>query len=136
MWLWPMGKVPSSIQRLSPAVATWLLSDFAYSLLLYLLGIPTLPILCCKRPKAASLLTNDNHSIQWEFYIRSFAYMCVCRHSLCECLVPAEAKEGVRFPGTVVTDICELLCGCWELHSDPLEEQPVLLTTKPPSPAP
>ena len=26
---------------------------------------------------------------------------------------------------------CELPCGCWELNLDPLEEQPVLLTTEP-----
>jgi hypothetical protein len=26
---------------------------------------------------------------------------------------------------------CELLCDCWKLNSGPLEEQSVLLTTKP-----
>lgn len=31
------------------------------------------------------------------------------------------------FPGTGVTDSYELMCGCWELNSGPLEEQPVLL---------
>ena len=30
-----------------------------------------------------------------------------------------------------VTDGCEPPCGCWELNSSPLEEQSVLLTTKP-----
>jgi hypothetical protein len=29
------------------------------------------------------------------------------------------------------TDGCEPPCGCWELNSGPLEEQPVLLTTEP-----
>jgi hypothetical protein len=30
-----------------------------------------------------------------------------------------------------ITDDCELPCGCWELNSGPLVEQPVLLTTEP-----
>jgi hypothetical protein len=29
-----------------------------------------------------------------------------------------------------ITDNCESPCGCWELNWGPLEEQPVLLTTK------
>jgi hypothetical protein len=39
--------------------------------------------------------------------------------------------EDVRSIGTRVTNNCELLCGCWELNQDPLEEQPVFLTTEP-----
>ena len=39
--------------------------------------------------------------------------------------------EGVRSPGTGVTDSCELPCGCWELNLGPLQEQHVLLTTEP-----
>ena len=31
----------------------------------------------------------------------------------------------------LITDDCESPCGCWELNSGPLEEQPVLLTTEP-----
>jgi hypothetical protein len=30
-----------------------------------------------------------------------------------------------------ITDGCEPSCGCWDLNSGPLEEQPVLLTTEP-----
>ena len=30
-----------------------------------------------------------------------------------------------------ITDGCEPPCRCWELNSEPLEEQPVLLTTEP-----
>ena len=30
-----------------------------------------------------------------------------------------------------ITDGYEPLCGCWELNSGPLEEQPVLLTAEP-----
>jgi hypothetical protein len=29
-----------------------------------------------------------------------------------------------------IIDGCEPPCGCWELNSEPLEEQPVLLTAK------
>ena len=36
-------------------------------------------------------------------------------------------EEGIR----PVIDGCEPPCGCWELNSGPLEEQPVLLTTEP-----
>ena len=46
-----------------------------------------------------------------------------CPHS-CLC-------EGVRSPGTVVTNSCELPCWCWELNSGPLGRQPVFLTTEP-----
>ena len=38
--------------------------------------------------------------------------------------------EGVRSAGTGVTESWELPCGCWELNSVPLEEQPVFLTTE------
>ena len=37
--------------------------------------------------------------------------------------MPRESEEEVRFPGTEVTDGCELQCGCWELKLGPLEEQ-------------
>jgi hypothetical protein len=52
--------------------------------------------------------------------------MCIGVLSACLC-------EGVRSPGTGVIDSCELLYGCWDLNSGPLEEQTVtvLLTTKP-----
>ena len=39
--------------------------------------------------------------------------------------------EGIRSPGTGVTDSCELPCGCWELNLCPLGEQPALLTSEP-----
>jgi hypothetical protein len=29
-----------------------------------------------------------------------------------------------------ITDGCEAPCGCWELNSGPLEEQPMLLTSE------
>jgi hypothetical protein len=30
-----------------------------------------------------------------------------------------------------ITDGCESTCGCWELNSEPLEEQSTLLTIEP-----
>ena len=38
--------------------------------------------------------------------------------------------QGFMFPGTGVTNSCELSCGCWELNLGPLEEQSVLLTAE------
>ena len=62
-WLWPTGKVLSSIRHLSPVVATWLLIDSAYSICLEL---PPCPILHYNKPKAASLLINGIPIIQRE----------------------------------------------------------------------
>lgn len=56
------------------------------------------------------------------FYIYSL-FMCVCLHD-----VP---HGGFRSPGTGVTEGRELPCGRWEQNSGPLQEQQVLLTTKP-----
>ncbi|KAM7331642.1 hypothetical protein ACRRTK_008350 [Alexandromys fortis] len=39
--------------------------------------------------------------------------------------------QGVRSPGTGVTDSCEMPFGYWVLSPGPLEEHPVLLTTEP-----
>jgi hypothetical protein len=54
--------------------------------------------------------------ISYLFYLHwCFSYIC----------------EGVRCPGTGVTDSCELPCGCWELNPGPLEDHLVLLVAKP-----
>lgn len=42
----------------------------------------------------------------------------------------AEARRPLRTPGTRVTDDSELPPGYQDLNSDPLEEQPMILTTK------
>jgi hypothetical protein len=47
------------------------------------------------------------------------------------CISVLPACVSVRFPGTRITDSCELLRGCWELNLGPLEEQSVLLTAEP-----
>ena len=56
-----------------------------------------------------------------------FLALCVLVFCLDVCLC-----EGVESLGTGVTKSCELLCGYWKLNSGPLEEQPMLLTAKPP----
>jgi hypothetical protein len=43
-------------------------------------------------------------------------------------MVLAGTKEINRFPAIVITDSCELPCGCLVLNISALEEQPVLLT--------
>ena len=64
------------------------------------------------------------------FYVYGwFAHMWVCMSF--EYLVLPEARRGMRFPASGVTDDCELLCGHWELNSGAVEEWQVLLTTKP-----
>lgn len=42
------------------------------------------------------------------------------------------AKKGIGSPRTGVMNGCEAPRGCWELNLGPLQEQGVLLTTKPP----
>lgn len=42
-----------------------------------------------------------------------------------------ESQKRASDPLGPVTDSCELPHGCWESNPDPLQEQPVLLTTEP-----
>jgi hypothetical protein len=55
------------------------------------------------------------------------ACMFVC-HICAWCLKRLE--EGIKSPGTGVTDDCEPSCGYWESNLGPLEEQLVPLTTE------
>ena len=41
--------------------------------------------------------------------------------------------EGSGSPGTGVADVCQPLCGCWELNLCPLKVQSVFLTFRQPS---
>ena len=45
---------------------------------------------------------------------------------------PVTANRGSTETSDPVIDGFEPPCGCWELNSESLEEQPVLLTTEPP----
>jgi hypothetical protein len=51
---------------------------------------------------------------------------------MCECgpSVLTRPEKGVRFSGLGVTGGFKLLCEYWESNLGPLQEQPVLLTTK------
>ena len=52
-------------------------------------------------------------------------FVCLMYMSALSAHIPCMPEEGIRSDG------CEPPCGCWELNSGPLEEQPVLLTAKP-----
>lgn len=45
--------------------------------------------------------------------------------------MPQRPDEGVRCPGTEVTDSCEPPCRFWEVNPGTLQEQPGLFTTEP-----
>ena len=44
---------------------------------------------------------------------------------------PQKAENGVRSPGTGVTDDCEPPCGCWESKPEALQEQQMLFPVSP-----
>jgi hypothetical protein len=54
-----------------------------------------------------------------------FSKMCIGVLTACM------SVQGIRYPGTGVTDSFELPCRYWELNSGLLEEQLVLLTAEP-----
>lgn len=54
-------------------------------------------------------------------------YVCVPQ----ACTMNQKSEKGIRYPGTEVTDSCELPDGCWEVNLGPLPEQQLLLTAKP-----
>jgi hypothetical protein len=58
------------------------------------------------------------------FSLPSFLYLDLLVH--CNCLQIAQKRES-----DLITDGCEPPCGCWDLNSEPSEEQSVLLTTEP-----
>ena len=60
------------------------------------------------------------------FFKDLFIYLFhVCEYTV---TVFRHTRRGHQIP---ITDGCESLCGCWELNSGPLEEQPVFLTAEP-----
>lgn len=55
----------------------------------------------------------------------------MCESFACTmCLASVQGSQGVRFPTRIIDDY-EPVCGCWELNLGPLQEQHVLVTTKP-----
>lgn len=61
-------------------------------------------------------------SLLFLFMYRGILPACMTVHAW----ILWRSEEGVRCPGTVVTDSCEPTCGCWELSLSPLQEQPSL----------
>lgn len=49
----------------------------------------------------------------------------------CVCLVPSQVRRGYQIPLELELDSCDQLCGYWEFNIGSLEQQPVILTTKP-----
>lgn len=46
--------------------------------------------------------------------------------------IPQDTFPGQKRAPDTIVDRCEPPFGCWELNSEPLEEQPMLLTSEPP----
>jgi hypothetical protein len=59
-------------------------------------------------------------------HTHAYMYMCHCASSSCG----GQSRASVPF-GSGVTHDCESPCRCWEFNLGPLEEQSVLLTTRP-----
>lgn len=45
-------------------------------------------------------------------------------NALIVCPGPTENRRGCQMAETEVSNSCEMLCGCWELNTDSLEEYP------------
>lgn len=58
-------------------------------------------------------------------------FSCIYEYASFVCLVPTEIRRGCQVSETRVTEGCELPRRCWELNSDTLEEQLVLLSPEP-----
>lgn len=74
-------------------------------------------------------------------YLFVFKFVCVfiyvwvfCRRVyLCTTCIPGASKSQKRVSEPLGLELqsYELSCGCWKLNPSPMEEQPVLLATKP-----
>ena len=57
------------------------------------------------------------HSIRW-FVLFLKIYLFITCKILCSC-----RQTSIQMASDLITDGCELPCGCWNLNSGPLEEQ-------------
>lgn len=64
-------------------------------------------------------------------YFIFYAWIFCLHEYLCTsaCLYPQRPEQGIRFPGTAVTEVCEP-CRFWELSPGSLGEELVLLATE------
>lgn len=81
-----------------------------------------------KVPAASSPLLDASIIMPSKFFI---FILYAWRFCLCACLSPTEVRRGQWIPEAGVTDVCELLCGFWEMNLNRVEEHPVLLITEP-----
>lgn len=82
----------------------------------------------------------DWKTSSWEIFFKvlHFYKKCVLFYVFPPCIhvcyihaTPVGAKEDISLLGTGVPVGCEPPCRCWEVNPGPLEEHPVLLTSKP-----
>ena len=73
--------------------------------------------------KKCLVFFNVIYLLRW-FFKKDLFVLCMWVHCCC---LQTQQKRALD----PITDGCEPLCGCWELNSEPLEEQSVLLTTEP-----
>jgi hypothetical protein len=71
-----------------------------------------------------TLITFSKNKFKILVFKRFIYLFHVCGYTV---TVFRHTRRGHQIP---LTDGCELPCGCWELNSRPLEEQPVFLTAK------
>ena len=69
------------------------------------------------------------------FYLFIFKYLFILFIYYVYNILSACMPEGQKRAPDLITDGCEPPRGCWQLNSGPLEEQAMLLTSEPSSPA-
>lgn len=121
--VWALKVELRGSQLAAPPSALYLLNPLIYLELWYL-------------PTHLPGLRNAVKSLLYIFKIFYFWFMSVRLLPACVCVpqVPSARrgqKKVSRLPGSGVTDVCELPCGCLEWKLCPLKEKSVLLTTKP-----
>ena len=68
-----------------------------------------------------------SQKIQKYFFLKNITYLFY----VYECSVYVSTSTCQKRTSDLMTDVCEPPCGGWELNSEPLEKQPMLLTTEP-----
>lgn len=64
----------------------------------------------------------------FQFYFPCMNVLSACVYALHACGgVPQRPEESIGNPGTIVTGICELPCGCWKTNMGLLQEQQTFL---------
>jgi hypothetical protein len=64
------------------------------------------------------------HHTQLNFFKKKFIYLSIMYMNALSACIPACQKRASE----LIIDCCEPPCGCWELNSQPLEEQTITLS--------